>query len=257
MILLRQEPEIRKKMEGKVLKIMMLDEPENEIGYRGKKGLEISGRWGRLPFEGLSDGYRSTTQWALDFIGWSIFAGRFSPAADIGGILLIDELEQHLHPKWQRHIVARLKEQFPKVQFIASTHSPLIASGFGKLPGQKSRDKLIHLGARNDGTIEARALDTPAGLGIDQILASQAFDYLIDDDPKVESLLAEASELAGKGDRRDEAEDRRYREITSALRDIFERRGRTVVENDIHRDKYRDIRREMSDLEKKVFGEVR
>ncbi len=214
-ILLRQDPETRKALEKKVLKIMMLDDSDNAIGYRGKKGLEISGRWGCLPFEGLSDGYRSTTQWILDFIGWSIFAGRFSVAGDIGGIVLIDEIEQHLHPKWQRHIVDRLKGQFPKVQFIATTHSPLIASGAGKLPGEKSHEKLVHLEALENASIEAAEIDTLAGLGIDQILASRAFDYLVDDDPRVESLLAEASKLAGKGDSRDDEENRRYLEISS------------------------------------------
>ena len=42
------------------------------------------------------------------------------------GIVLIDEIDLHLHPKWQRNIVNILKELFPLVQFIASTHSPFV-----------------------------------------------------------------------------------------------------------------------------------
>ncbi|MCP4146846.1 MAG: AAA family ATPase [bacterium] len=45
--------------------------------------------------------------------------------ADLEGIILIDELDIHLHAKWQREFVLTLTETFPKIQFIASTHSPI------------------------------------------------------------------------------------------------------------------------------------
>lgn len=43
---------------------------------------------------------------------------------ETSGVVLIDEVDLHLHPAWQRHIIATLRELFPKVQFIVSTHSP-------------------------------------------------------------------------------------------------------------------------------------
>lgn len=42
------------------------------------------------------------------------------------GIVLIDELDLHLHPRWQRHVVEDLRRMFPEVQFIATTHSPFV-----------------------------------------------------------------------------------------------------------------------------------
>lgn len=48
------------------------------------------------------------------------------------GIVLIDELEMHLHPKWQRKITKALKDIFPNLQFIATTHSPQILSNLNK-----------------------------------------------------------------------------------------------------------------------------
>ncbi len=42
------------------------------------------------------------------------------------GIVMIDEIDLHLHPNWQRHVIKDLKEAFPKVQFVATTHSPFI-----------------------------------------------------------------------------------------------------------------------------------
>ena len=44
------------------------------------------------------------------------------------GVVLIDEIDLHLHPAWQRHIVGALKKIFPKVQFIVSTHAPSVIS---------------------------------------------------------------------------------------------------------------------------------
>jgi predicted ATP-binding protein involved in virulence len=40
------------------------------------------------------------------------------------GVALVDELDLHLHPKWQRRVISDLKKTFPRVQFIATTHSP-------------------------------------------------------------------------------------------------------------------------------------
>ena len=48
------------------------------------------------------------------------------PAAEGIGVILIDEIDLHLHPKWQRTIVKNLPEAFPGLQFIATTHSPQV-----------------------------------------------------------------------------------------------------------------------------------
>ena len=44
------------------------------------------------------------------------------------GIVLIDEVELHMHPSWQRKVLYTLKETFPNIQFIVTTHSPIILS---------------------------------------------------------------------------------------------------------------------------------
>ena len=48
------------------------------------------------------------------------------PAAEAGAVVLIDEIDLHLHPKWQRQIVHNLRAAFPRCQFIATTHSPQV-----------------------------------------------------------------------------------------------------------------------------------
>ena len=54
------------------------------------------------------------------------------------GIVLIDEIDMHLHPKWQRQVVSDLKKAFPNIQFIATTHSPFIVQSLDS-------DELINL----------------------------------------------------------------------------------------------------------------
>lgn len=83
----------------------------------------------RLPFSALSDGQRNMVAMIGDL---AFKAAQLNPhlGADAllqtPGIVLIDELDLHLHPRWQQHIVEDLRRLFPQVQFIATTHSPFI-----------------------------------------------------------------------------------------------------------------------------------
>jgi len=89
-----------------------------------------------LPMRDLSEGYRCVYGLMLDIIrnmanvyGETQLFTRNSDnrmVADKPGILLIDEIETHLHPKWQQTICTWLKQRFPKIQFLVTTHSPLI-----------------------------------------------------------------------------------------------------------------------------------
>ena len=81
------------------------------------------------PFELLSDGQRTMTALAADIARRCVqlnphLAGQAPRETE--GIVLIDELDLHLHPNWQRVIVRNLTSHFPKLQFVATTHSPFI-----------------------------------------------------------------------------------------------------------------------------------
>lgn len=79
------------------------------------------------------------------------------------GIVLIDEIELHLHPKWQRELIGNLRRVFPNCQFILSTHSP---QAIGELPHE-----CIRLLYRNDdGTISWKTPDQSLGLTTNEIL---------------------------------------------------------------------------------------
>ncbi|BBL57948.1 hypothetical protein MKFW12EY_15610 [Methylomonas koyamae] len=90
---------------------------------------EIQGRTQTIPFHLLSDGYRNMIGMVAD-IAYRMATLNPQLEADVikqtEGIVLIDEIDLHLHPKWQREVVGRLLTTFPKVQFVASSHSPFI-----------------------------------------------------------------------------------------------------------------------------------
>lgn len=96
---------------------------------------------GEIPFSCLSDGQRSMLSLVADL---AIKTTLLNPhlgakcASLSPGVVLIDELDLHLHPKWQRRVVDDLKRTFPNMQFICTTHSPFLIQSLE--PGE-----LIHL----------------------------------------------------------------------------------------------------------------
>ncbi len=80
-----------------------------------------------LRFEQLSDGYKSVMTWVADLVARM---AENQPEAkgieDFQGIVLVDEVGLHLHPKWEAGLVRKLRRWFPKVQFFFSTHSPIM-----------------------------------------------------------------------------------------------------------------------------------
>ncbi|MCQ9375933.1 AAA family ATPase [Methyloversatilis sp. XJ19-13] len=101
------------------------------VRYSGKlETLVLHKRNGQeLTFEELSDGYRNIVAIVADL---AIKAAMLNPqlaekALELTpGVVLIDELDLHLHPRWQRRVIEDLRRTFPKVQFICTTHSPFL-----------------------------------------------------------------------------------------------------------------------------------
>lgn len=120
---------------------------------------------GRLPVRLLSDGIRNMIGMVGDLAHRCV---RLNPhfGADApklsSGIVLIDEVDMHLHPAWQQTVLASLREAFPRIQFIVTTHSHLVVS---TVPSECVR--ILH----DDGTvsqpsIETQGYDSPFTLGV-------------------------------------------------------------------------------------------
>lgn len=92
------------------------------------------GQLHRLSYGQLSDGYRNLIGMVADIAYRCIQLNphlREEAVTETPGVVLIDELDLHLHPNWQRTVVNDLKRTFPRLQFIATTHSPFIVQSLG------------------------------------------------------------------------------------------------------------------------------
>lgn len=110
----------------------LLDLSENDrFQIRSGGGIELEGpsTGGLIPLQAWADGYRVTFTWLLDFFAWAMRADAFDAEGNIEGVLIVDEIEQHLHPSMQAKILPKLRRLLPKVQIIVTTHSPLVTLG--------------------------------------------------------------------------------------------------------------------------------
>jgi hypothetical protein len=124
----------------------------------------------------LSDGYQSMIALAVD-----IMAGLPKKTTDFQtdtGIVLIDELGNHLHPTWRMQVVASLRSAFPRMQFVVTTHDPLCLRGLEV--GE------ITVLRRERGGVTAQIVnETVAHLRADQLLTSPLFGLVGTRDPKL------------------------------------------------------------------------
>ncbi len=146
---------------------------------------------GPTPLVEQSDGYKSVLAFVVD-----IFAGLSQKTHDkstLGGIVLIDEIDSHLHPTWKMRIVSSLRKAFPRIQFIATTHEPLCLRGLEK-------GEITLLRKVDSGTEIIDDLPSVADLRIDQLLTSDLFGLSSTIDPLIDekfhnyySLLAKST----------------------------------------------------------------
>ncbi len=80
----------------------------------------------RVPATWLSQGYQTLIAWLADVVGQILLETGPIEAAEMEGLVLIDEIDLHLHPTWQVRLIPALKRVFPRLQFIATTHSPMV-----------------------------------------------------------------------------------------------------------------------------------
>lgn len=167
---------LEKKPEGKTLDLLRDFLNSAELLPHGAKLKEVTsdevrfedGYGSTVAVEQLSDGYRSILSLTFDLIRQLVFAygadivfsemRQGNPWIGTPGVVLIDEIDAHLHPSWQRRIGHWFLKYFPKLQFIVTTHSPLICHAAehgtiwrlpspdsgpgGKVTGQ-DRDRLV------------------------------------------------------------------------------------------------------------------
>ena len=173
-----------------------------------------------LPIRLLSSGFRNLLGMVFD-IAYRMAVLNPDLLEDITektpGIVLIDEIDLHLHPNWQWRVIDALKNTFPKVQFIATTHSPIIIASC-------KEEKLITL------RLEDLFLDKPSeiipgrtvkGWMVDSVL--KEYMHTENRDPETIEKLKRLSELARKkiSGNFNEIDKKEYEDLISILRDLL------------------------------------
>lgn len=169
-------------------------------------GLWLKDRTGlQLAWNDMSDGYRSALALLADILRHLINAygiegltergaeGKLRIAK--GGVVMIDEIDAHLHPEWQREIGFWLKSHFPKVQFLVTTHSPIICqaadeNGLFVLPEPGGEDRPRALTSAEHKTVISSRPDT--------ILLTPAFGLQNTRSPRAVEGRAEYAKLMAK-----------------------------------------------------------
>jgi len=94
------------------------------------KGVKFKEKGFELSFSQLSEGYKNIMVWVSDLVyRFQESQPKINKLEDFKGVVLLDEIELHLHPIWQRRIIGQLRAFFPNIQFIFTTHSPTIIQG--------------------------------------------------------------------------------------------------------------------------------
>ena len=104
---------------------------DDEIRFKRGGGVEVAGPsvGATIRLESWADGYRLSLALILDIYAWAMRNTRVTNDGLVTGILLIDEVEQHLHPTLQATLAPEISKLFSDMQLIATTHSPLTTMG--------------------------------------------------------------------------------------------------------------------------------
>ena len=174
---------------------------------------EVHGPDGWVPFSDLGLGYRTMTAWIVDlssrlFERYGNLADPLSGAA----VCLVDEIDLHLHPRWQRDLITRLTALFPNTQFIATAHSPLVV--------QAAPDaNVVVLKRQGDSVVIDNAPRSVRKWRIDQILTSELFDLPSARAPELDGWIRERDEILAKPVLSDD-DERRLAELRAAIGDL-------------------------------------
>jgi len=167
----------------------------------------------KLPATWFAHGHQSTLAWLTDLVGQVLLEASTAVEPEhMEGLVLIDEIDLYLHPTWQVSFIRALRETFPKLQFIATTHSPILLTGL-------SRDEVLVL-SRDPETGDVRAERPQHDPRL--LTGSELYEYFFEIDELYPTDLGrkldEYSRLAAnpyRTDREDLRVDQLYQELSS------------------------------------------
>lgn len=161
-------------------------------------------RLNRTPLNAVSSGYRSMLAMICDILK-GLLSAKINPGfqsfQSARGVILIDEIEAHLHPRWKVQVMSRLRAALPKMTFIVTTHDPLCLRGMAHgevVVLQRISTAESEAQRQAPVTIESMAgLPSVADLRVEQLLTSDFFQMLSTDDAHADRRLARIADLMG------------------------------------------------------------
>jgi len=154
--------------------------------------VEFHTPYGWVPIRRLGLGYKTLIAWMVDFASrlFERYPESPNPLAE-PAVCLVDEIDLHLHPRWQRTIMQYLSERFPNTQFIVTAHSPLIV--------QAATDANIAILRREgDHVVIDQSFKAIRGWRIDQVLTSDLFGLETARPPALDEALRERKKILTK-----------------------------------------------------------
>lgn len=191
------------------LKDLMLLDDEDTIEIEDYQAIVNRGG-DRFLIEELSDGYKSVFYLAVDIMATLVDENVTFDLAE--GMVLIDEIGTHLHPRWRMEVVSRLRKAFPKIRFVVTTHEPLC------LRGLNANETTVLTKNEKKEVIALTDLPNPNELRIDQILTSDFFGLKSTIEPETERLFDEYYKILALDENdRSESQKNRVLELSQLL----------------------------------------
>ena len=191
--------------------------PEVKFSHidKEKQALMFETHNGAVPLRQLGSGYQNMAAWVGDLLyRLSNTFEDYENPLEARGLLIIDVVDLHLHPKWQRRLLHFLDQKLPNMQLVVTTHSVVTAQ-------QAPMDALYYCIRREDCmTIDAFDLD-PGNFLLHQLLATEAFGNMSDESFEVETKKQEYLTLYKKS-RKTKSDRQKMSDIADKLSERVE-----------------------------------
>jgi hypothetical protein len=170
--------------------------------------------YGWVQLRSLSLGYRAMLTWTVDLASrlFDRYPDSDDPLAE-PAVVLVDEIDLHLHPRWQREIIPFLSGIFKNTQFIVTAHSPLIVQA------APEDTNIVLLRRDGDHVVIDNHMTVLRNARIDQILTSDLFGLETARPPQIQKALLERDALLAKSVL-SEADENRLAELDSEIGDL-------------------------------------
>jgi uncharacterized protein (TIGR02646 family) len=184
---------------ARALRVVLSLNEDDELISDDDRGICVRAAGQTTPIDRLSEGYRSVFAMVTDILRELL--GHWSNLEDAQAVVLIDEIETHLHPRWKMRVMSSLRRALPRVQFIATTHDPLCLRGMD--------DHEVVVLQRDEENRVRQLTDLPSvkGMRAEQLLTSDYFGLASTTDPELERDMARLSARAARDEPESEDHD--------------------------------------------------